>query len=85
MRRFERVIPAKPPRQGVNPFTGETHTFPGAARPTECIDSVWELRRLLERAGFTVSALMTTSPGAVVFQDELQIAALRPATDPNGR
>jgi hypothetical protein len=48
------------------------------ASATECIDRVWELRRLLERAGYTVSVLETTSPGHIVFQDELQIVALRP-------
>jgi hypothetical protein len=43
-----------------------------------CIDRVWRLTRLLERAGFTIFIQETDAPGKVVYQDDNQIAALRP-------
>jgi hypothetical protein len=42
-----------------------------------CIDRMWRLTRLLERAGFAIFIQETDSPGKIVFQDENQIAAVR--------
>jgi hypothetical protein len=47
------------------------------SRAVPCIERVWELTRLLKRAGFTVLVRETDAPGKIVYQDENQIAALR--------
>ena len=43
---------------------------------TDCIDTIWDLARLLRIHGEDVRMMVTTDPGSIVYEDEHQIAAV---------
>ena len=44
----------------------------------EAISKMWELKRILDLHGLYVEVLKSDSPGSVVYEDSLQVAAVPP-------
>lgn len=51
------------------------------ATAAECLDRMWEMTRLIERAGYVVLVRETDDPGKIIYRDAFQVAAVPARTD----